>query len=76
MHHFLKKDGINILSKHVQEEPITHFGFFDNDVDTFFLDKPITDINQIGPYSWRDNDEKSKNDNKKCQCQQQEHPEP
>ena len=35
---FFEDDGVNVLAQHVQQEPVTHLGLLDDDVNTFLLD--------------------------------------
>ena len=36
--YFFEDDGVNVLAQHVQQEPVTHLGLLDDDVNTFLLD--------------------------------------
>lgn len=76
MNDFLEYDGINILPKHVEKEPIAHLCLFDDDIDAFFLDESETNEEQVGSHPWRkDNDTTIQNDHQ-GQAAEDEKPEP
>jgi len=76
VHHFLEDDGVNVLAQHVEQEPISHFGLLDDNVDAFFLDEAKADVEQIGPHSGRENDEDAVNDDQEGKRQKEQQPEP
>ena len=47
VHHLLEDDGVDVLAKHVQQEPVAHLGLLDDDVDALLLDKPEPDVQQV-----------------------------
>ena len=62
MNNLLENHGINILSQHVEQEPVTDLRFLDYDVDAFFADKPESDVQQVSTDSgWKDDDQSVEN---------------
>ena len=47
VHNLFEDDRVNVLAQHVQQEPVTHLGLLDDDVDTFFLDKSEPDVEDV-----------------------------
>ncbi len=43
MNDLLEDHGINVLSKHVEQEPVAHLGLLDDDVNALLLDQPEPD---------------------------------
>lgn len=76
MYDFFENDGVNVLPKHVEQKPVTHLSFFDDDVDAFFLDESEADEEQIGSHPGRENDNRSVQDHRQSQSAQNEEPEP
>lgn len=76
MNDFFKNNGIHILSKHVEKEPIAHLCLFNDDIDAFFLDESEANEEQVSSHSWRkDNDSTIQNDHQ-GQTAKNEKPEP
>ena len=44
---FFEDDRVNVLAKHVEEEPVAHLGLLDDDVDTFLLDQSESDVEDV-----------------------------
>ena len=44
MNNLLEDHRVNVLAHHVQEEPVTHLGLLDDDVDALLLDKSESDV--------------------------------
>ena len=38
VHNLFEDDRVNVLAQHVQQEPVTHLGLLDDDVDALLLD--------------------------------------
>ena len=76
MYDFFENDGVNVLPEHVEQKPVTHLSFFDDDVDAFFLDESEADEEQIGSHPGRENDNRSVQDHRQSQSTQNEEPEP
>ena len=43
MDQFFENHGVYILSQHVEQKPVTHLGFLDDDIDALLLDQPEAD---------------------------------
>ncbi len=44
----LEDDRVDVLSEHVEEEPVAHLGLLDDDVDAFLLHQPEPDVQEVG----------------------------
>ena len=40
-------DRVNVLAQHVEQEPVTHLGLLDDDVNTLLLDQPEPDVEDV-----------------------------
>ena len=70
MHHFLENHGVHILTKHVEEEPITNQGLLDNGVDDLPLDESKSYVKNIGTHFWAEYNNQSIEDNQHTEnCQ-------
>ena len=38
VYNLFEDDRVNVLAQHVEQEPVTHLGLLDDDVNTFLLD--------------------------------------
>ena len=56
VHDFLEDDGVNVLAKHVEEEPVSHLGLFDDDVNALLLDQSEPDVEKVGTHAWTEDD--------------------
>lgn len=45
-----KYDGVNVDAKHVEEEPVTHLGFFHQNADGLSSDEAETHSKQVHPH--------------------------
>ena len=45
--YFFEDDGVNVLAQHVEQEPVTHLGLLDDDVDTLLLDESEPDVEDV-----------------------------
>lgn len=53
MHDFFEDHAVNILAKHVEEEPITHLALLNKGVDHFTFDQSESYIEQVSSHSGR-----------------------
>lgn len=53
MDDFFENHGVDILAKHVEQEPVTHLSLFNNDIYAFLSDKPEPNVEQVSSHSWR-----------------------
>jgi len=67
---------VDVLSQHVQQEPVPHLCLLDDDVDALLLDQPEPDVEQVGPYSGGEDDEDSVDDDEEGEKAEEEEPEP
>jgi hypothetical protein len=44
----LEDDRVDVLSEHVEEEPVAHLGLLDDDVDAFLLHQAEPDVQEVG----------------------------
>jgi hypothetical protein len=44
----LEDDRVDVLSEHVEEEPVPHLGLLDDDVDAFLLHQAEPDVQEVG----------------------------
>jgi len=76
MDNFLENHRVNVLAQHVQQEKVPHLGLLDDYVDALLLDQPEPDVQKVGPYSWREDNEDSVNHNQEGQNAKKKKPEP
>ena len=57
MYKFFEYHGVNVLSQHVEKEPIAQLSLLNDDIDAFFLDQSKADEQQIGSHSGRKDDD-------------------
>lgn len=63
MNDLLEYDRIDILPQHVQQEPISHLGLLDDDIDAFLFDESEPNVEQVSPHSRRENNHGPVNQN-------------
>ena len=44
----LEDDGVDVLTQHVEQEPVAHLGLLDDDVDAFLLHQTKPDVQEVG----------------------------
>ena len=44
MDHLLEDDGVDVEAEHVEQEPVTHLGLLDDDVDALLLHQAKPDV--------------------------------
>jgi len=76
MDNLLENHRVYVLAHHVQQKPVSHFGFLDDDVNALLLDEPEPDVEQVGSYSGGEDNEYPVDDNKEGQKAKEEEPEP
>ena len=76
MHHIFEYHLVNVLSKQIHEEPISHHGLLHDDFDAFGSDPSVSDLHQIGSHRSGKDDHYAIHYNEECQACQDEHPEP
>lgn len=47
VHHLLEDDGVNVHAEHVEEEPVSHLGLLDDDVNALLLYQPEPYVQQV-----------------------------
>lgn len=50
MHHFLEDHGVDVLSKHVEQEPVAHIGLLDDRVDHLSPNQAESDVEEVGTH--------------------------
>ena len=76
MNHLLEDDGVNVLAKHIQQEPVTHLGLLDDDVDALLLDQAEPDVEEVCPHPGREDDHGPVDAHQRGEEHEQDHPEP
>ena len=76
MHNFLENDGINVLAKHVEQEPVTHLCLLDDDVDALLLHKAEADVEQVRSHPGGEDDHGPVDADQTRQEEEEQHPEP
>ena len=76
MHHFLEDHRVNVLAKHIEQEPISDLGLLDDDVDTLLADQPEPDVQQVGAHLGADDDDDPVDDHQEAQDGEGDEPEP
>ena len=51
MHHFFENNTVNVLTQHVEQEPISHFALLDDCVDNLTLDEAKPDVKEVSSHS-------------------------
>ena len=44
----LEDDGVDVLTQHVEQEPVAHLGLLDDDVVAFLLHQTKPDVQEVG----------------------------
>ena len=58
MNYFFENHGVNILSQHVEQEPVADLRLLDYDVNALFPDQSEPDVQKVGTDSgWKNNDQ-------------------
>ena len=47
MNNLFEDDRVDVLAEHVEQEPVTHLGLLDDDVDTLLLDQSEPDVEDV-----------------------------
>ena len=47
VNNLFEDDRVDVLAKHVEQEPVTHLGLLDDDVDTLLLDQSEPDVEDV-----------------------------
>ena len=47
VYNLFEDDRVNVLAQHVEQEPVTHLGLLDDDVDTLLLDQSEPDVEDV-----------------------------
>ena len=76
VHHLLEDDRVDVLSEHVEEEPVAHFGLADDRVDDLAVDEPEPDVEQVGPHARAQDDDEPVEEDEGRQEAEDEEPEP
>ena len=56
MDDLLEDHRVDVLAKHVEQEPVTHLGLLDDDIDALLLDEPEPYEQEVGAHPRRDDD--------------------
>lgn len=75
MHDFFEYHRVNVLSKHVEQEPVPDIGLFDDGIDDFSTDESESDVEKIGTHFRADNDDKPVKNNQCTQHSEENKPE-
>ena len=47
MDNFFENYRVDVLTQHIQEEPVAHLSFLDDNIDTFFLDQTESYVEDV-----------------------------
>ena len=47
VNNLFEDDRVDVLAKHVEQEPVAHLGLLDDDVDTLLLDQSEPDVEDV-----------------------------
>ena len=47
VYNLFEDDRVNVLAQHVEQEPVTHLGLLDDDVDTLLLDESEPNVEDV-----------------------------
>ena len=48
MNNLFENNWVNVLTQHVEQEPVAHLSLLDDDVNTFFLHQPKPYVQYVG----------------------------
>ena len=76
MHDLLENNTVDVLTQHVEEEPIAHLALFDDGVDDLALDESEADVQEVGTHPGTDDYHESVDDHQGREDPEDEKPEP
>ncbi len=76
VHDLLEDDAVDVLSEHVEEEPVAHLALLDDGVDDLSLDEPEPDVEEVGSHSRADDYHESVDDDECREAAEDQEPEP
>ena len=76
LHNLLEDHSVDVQSHHVEKEKVSHFGLFNDDVDTLSLDESEAKVEQVGSDLGGQHDEDPVQYHQRSQAAEDQEPKP